>query len=82
MYDLQLPIEYDMKTHSYIATADFEIPWRVINDEIKEQLDKAESDLKEYIKTVPESADKLKSVLENIKKIEKINKEKMFLIEK
>ena len=82
MYDLRMPIEYDMKTHSYKATGDFEIPWRVINDEIKEQLDKAESDLNEYIGLNPESADKLKSVLEILKNIENINSEKLFLIEK
>ena len=82
MYDLRLPIEYDMKTHSYKATEDFEIPWRVINDEIKEQLDEAKSVLYEYIKTTPESADKLKSVLKNLKNIEKINREKLFLVEK
>ncbi len=82
IYDLQLPIEYDTKSHSYKATGDFEIPWRVINDEIKEQIDKAEADLKEYMNLNPTSVDKLKSVLENLKNIEKINSEKLFLIEK
>ncbi|MDY5684150.1 MAG: hypothetical protein SPG48_11415 [Treponema sp.] len=38
MYDLCLPIKYDGKLHLYVATADFEIPWRVVNDEIAEIL--------------------------------------------
>ena len=82
MYDLRLPIEYDMKTHSYIATADFEIPWRVVNDEIAELLEKSKSELNVYMNKNPEAEKELNAVLENLKKIEKINKEKMFLIEK
>lgn len=39
MYDIGLPIVYDAKIHSYVATEDFEIPWRVVNDEISELLD-------------------------------------------
>lgn len=81
MYDIGLPIVYDAKIHSYVATEDFEIPWRVVNDEISELLDKSKNDIQELLKEEPDNI-KLKQILENLKVIEKLNSEKLCLIEK
>lgn len=81
MYDIGLPIVYDAKIHSYVATEDFEIPWRVVNDEISELLDKSKNDIQELLKEEPDNI-KLKQILENLKGIEKLNSEKLCLIEK
>ena len=81
MYDIGLPIVYDAKIHSYVATEDFEIPWRVVNDEISEVLEDSKSTLQEEL-TKNQDNEKLKVLLENLKKIEKLNSEKMCLIEK
>lgn len=81
MYDIGLPIVYDAKIHSYVATKDFEIPWRVVNDEISELLDKSKNDIQELLKEEPDNI-KLKQILENLKGIEKLNSEKLCLIEK
>lgn len=81
MYDIGLPIVYDSKLHSYVAIEDFEIPWRVVNDEISELLDKSKKDIQELLKENPENM-KLKEVFENLKDIEKLNAEKLCLIEK
>ena len=81
MYDIGLPIVYDSKMHSYVATEDFEIPWRVVNDEIAELLEQSKKDLQELIKEDSDNM-KLKQILENLKGIEKLNSEKLCLIEK
>lgn len=81
MYDIGLPIVYDAKIHSYVATEDFEIPWRVVNDEISELLDKSKNYIQELLKEEPDNI-KLKQILENLKGIEKLNSEKLCLIEK
>lgn len=81
MYDIGLPIVYDAKIHSYVATEDFEIPWRVVNDEISELLDKSKKDIQELIEKDSNNM-KLKQILENLKGIEKLNSEKLCLIEK
>ena len=81
MYDIGLPIVYDAKIHSYVATEDFEIPWRVVNDEISELLDQAKNEVQELIKEDSENM-QLKQILENLKGIEKLNSEKLCLIEK
>ncbi|MCQ2593450.1 MAG: hypothetical protein MJ184_11570 [Treponema sp.] len=81
MYDIGLPIVYDAKIHSYVATEDFEIPWRVVNDEIAELLEQSKKDLQELIKEDSDNM-KLKQILENLKGIEKLNSEKLCLIEK
>lgn len=81
MYDIGLPIVYDAKIHSYVATEDFEIPWRVVNDEISELLEKSKKDLQELIKEDSDNM-KLKQILENLKGIEKLNSEKLCLLEK
>ena len=81
MYDIGLPIVYDAKLHSYVATKDFEIPWRVVNDEISELLEQSKKDLQELIKEDSDNM-KLKQILENLKGIEKLNSEKLCLIEK
>lgn len=69
MYNIGLPIVYDAKIHSYVATEDFEIPWRVVNDEISELLDKSKNDIQELLKEEPDNI-KLKHILENLKGIE------------
>lgn len=81
MYDIGLPIVYDAKNHSYVATEDFEIPWRVVNDEISELLNKSKNNIQELLKEEPDNI-KLKQILENLKGIEKLNSEKLCLIEK
>lgn len=81
MYDLRLPIKYDGKLHSYVATADFEIPWRVVNDEIGEILQDSKDTLQSLLGK-DNSNQQLQHLLDNISKIESINSEKMFLIEK
>lgn len=81
MYDIGLPIVYDAKINSYVATEDFEIPWRVVNDEISELLEKSKKDLQELIKEDSDNM-KLKQILENLKGIEKLNSEKLCLLEK
>lgn len=81
MYDLRLPIKYDGKLHSYVATADFEIPWRVVNDEIDEILQDSKNTL-QFLLSIDISNQQLQHLLDNISKIENINSEKMFLIEK
>lgn len=81
MYDIGLPIVYDAKIHSYVATEDFEIPWRVVNDEIFELVEQAKNDIQELIKEDSDN-NKLKQILENLKGIEKLNSEKLCLIEK
>ena len=81
MYDIGLPIVYDAKIHSYVATEDFKIPWRVVNDEISELLDKSKNDIQELLKEEPDNI-KLKHILENLKGIEKLNTEELCLIEK
>lgn len=81
MYDLRLPIKYDGKLHSYVATADFEIPWRVVNDEIGEILQDSKDTLQSLLDK-DNSNQQLQHLLDNISKIESINSEKMFLIEK
>lgn len=81
MYDIGLPIVYDAKIHSYVATEDFEIPWRIVNDEISELLDKSKNDIQELLKEEPDNI-KLKHILENLKGIEKLNSEELCLIEK
>ena len=81
MYDIGLPIVYDAKIHSYVATEDFEIPWRVVNDEISELLNKSKNNIQELLKEEPDNI-KLKQILENLKGIEKLNSEKLCLIEK
>lgn len=74
MYDIGLPIVYDAKLHSYIATEDFEIPWRVVNDEIAELLNQAKNNIQELIEENPDNI-KFKEILENLKGIEKLNNE-------
>ncbi len=81
MYDLRLPIKYDGKLHSYVAIADFEIPWRVVNDEIGEILQDSKDTLQSLLGK-DNSNQQLQHLLDNISKIESINSEKMFLIEK
>ncbi|MCQ2587632.1 MAG: hypothetical protein MJ174_05900 [Treponema sp.] len=81
MYDIGLPIVYDAKIHSYVATEDFEIPWRVINDEISELLEQSKKGIQELIEKDSDNM-KLKQILENLKGIEKLNSEKLCLIEK
>ena len=81
MYDLRLPIKYDGKLHSYVATEDFEIPWRVVNDEIDEILKDSKNTLQSLL-SIDISNQQLQHLLDNISKIENINSEKMFLIEK
>lgn len=81
MYDIGLPIVYDAKIHSYVATEDFEIPWRVVNDEIAELLEQSKKDIQELIEEESDNM-KLKQILENLKGIEKLNSEKLCLIEK
>lgn len=49
MYDLRLPVKYDGKLHSYVATGDFEIPWRVVNDEINEILQDSKATLQSLL---------------------------------
>ena len=67
--------------HSYVATADFEIPWRVVNDEIGEILQDSKDTLQSLLGK-DNSNQQLQHLLDNISKIESINSEKMFLIEK
>lgn len=81
MYDIGLPIVYDAKIHSYVATKDFEIPWRVVNDEIAELLEKSKQGIQELLEEDSDNI-KLKQILENLKDIEKLNSEKLCLIEK
>lgn len=81
MYDIGLPIVYDAKIHSYVATEDFEIPWRVVNDEISELLEQSKKGIQELIEKDSDNM-KLKQILENLKGIEKLNSEKLCLIEK
>ncbi|MCQ2593525.1 MAG: hypothetical protein MJ188_12165 [Treponema sp.] len=81
MHDIGLPIVYDAKIHSYVATEDFEIPWRVVNDEISELLEQSKKDIQELIEEDCDNM-KLKQILENLKGIEKLNSEKLCLIEK
>ena len=81
MYDLRLPIKYDGKLHSYVAIADFETPWRVVNDEIGEILQDSKDTLQSLLGK-DNSNQQLQHLLDNISKIESINSEKMFLIEK
>lgn len=81
MYDIGLPIVYDSKLHSYVATEDFEIPWRVVNDEISELLEQSKKGIQELIEKDSDNM-KLKQILENLKGIEKLNSEKLCLIEK
>ena len=81
MYDIGLPIVYDAKLHSYVATEDFEIPWRVVNDEISELLEQSKKGTQELIEKDSDNM-KLKQILENLKGIEKLNSEKLCLIEK
>lgn len=81
MYDIGLPIVYDAKIHSYVATEDFEIPWRVVNDEIAELLEKSKQGIQELLEEDSDNI-KLKQILENLKCIEKLNSEKLCLIEK
>ena len=72
---------YYGKLHSYVATADFEIPWRVVNDEIGEILQDSKDTLQSLLGK-DNSNQQLQHLLDNISKIESINSEKMFLIEK
>lgn len=81
MYDIGLPIVYDAKLHSYVATEDFEIPWRVVNDEIAELLDQAKKNIQGLLKEDSDNM-KLKQIVENLKGIEKLNSDKLCLIEK
>lgn len=81
MYNLRLPVEYDSKLHSYVATGDFEIPWRVINDEIDEVLQSIKNDIQKLTEENPNS-EELNSMMTKIKKIEKLNSEKLCFIEK
>ena len=55
MHDIGLPIVYDAKIHSYVATEDFEIPWRVVNDEISELLNKSNNNIQELLKEEPDN---------------------------
>jgi len=81
MYDLGLPITYDGKLHSYVATGDFEIPWRVVNDEIDEVLQSIKNDIQKLAEKNPNCTE-LTSIKTKLKKIEKLNSEKLCLIEK
>jgi len=81
MYDLRLPVEYDSKLHSYVATSDFEIPWRVLNDEIDEVLQSIKNDIQKLTEQNPYNSE-IESIVTNLKKIEKLNSEKLCLIEK
>lgn len=68
MYDLRLPIKYDGKLHSCVATEDFEIPWRVVNDEIGEILQDSKDKLHSIL-SKDNSNQHLQHLPDNISKI-------------